>query len=58
MRLTNRALVLAEAVKQSKAYLRKHAHTLPPPVVAQLKADLARNERELAELEAEKRATG
>ena len=56
MKVSNRALVLAEAIKHSRAYLRKHGRMLPPAVVTQLKADLARNERELAVLEADRRA--
>ena len=54
IQIMNRATALADTVRQARAYLRRNGKRLPVEVVAQLKADLERNERQLEQLMAKK----
>lgn len=43
-------LILEEAVRSSRAFLKKNGRKLPVAAVAQIKAGIARNEKELGDL--------
>ncbi len=53
MTTNNSIAVLEEAVRTSKAFIRKHGvPTYPAAAIAQMKADVLRNEAELVKLKA------
>lgn len=50
MTSANRIAALEEAVKKTKSFIRKNRKVYPASVIAQMQADLERNEAELAKL--------